>query len=480
MKLNKNGFAISSIIYSILILFLLLIFGILSILGSRKLIFDKMKNDVMNKLNGDVVEQPKDLRYKDNSGAARPELVDKLIPVLYENNTWKVADIYQKWYDYDNKEWANAVILENGVTKEVGDTLNIDTEVAQMYVWIPRYEYSIPEYNLGRTDNDIHAINIHYIEKTTIAAQTGYYIHPGFTFGGEELSGIWVGKFETTGENAASQTVFTCTNANCTQKVTIKPGYKAAYGKLAHQFYAARSVEQQYSLSHIDAHMAKYTEWTAVSYLTNSIYGRCSDATHCTEVTLNNSGDLYTGNAANEGSTDYPTGISNAYYTERGMTASTTGNITGIYDMVGGVREYVMGVLLDSDGNPRTGYDNSVNSGFNGMIGNGNKITDALAIPDSKYYDSFVSNSGNNTYSVITHVNGFTGNYRGTLREILASPYTATTSWYSDYTIAPYTIYPWFIMGGAYFNNTGTGMFASDVGDGSEYYHTGFRIILAI
>lgn len=49
--LNKKGIAISSIIYSILILFLMLIFGILSLLGSRKLTFDKFKSDVMNELN---------------------------------------------------------------------------------------------------------------------------------------------------------------------------------------------------------------------------------------------------------------------------------------------------------------------------------------------------------------------------------------------------------------------------------------------
>jgi len=65
MKLNKKGFAVSSIIYSILILFLMLIFGLLSILGSRKLIFDKTKNDVMNKLNGDVVEKEPEVEGKD-------------------------------------------------------------------------------------------------------------------------------------------------------------------------------------------------------------------------------------------------------------------------------------------------------------------------------------------------------------------------------------------------------------------------------
>ena len=55
-KLNK-GFAISGIIYSILILFLLLIFSILAILGSRKLIIDKFKLDVLNKIYGNELEK---------------------------------------------------------------------------------------------------------------------------------------------------------------------------------------------------------------------------------------------------------------------------------------------------------------------------------------------------------------------------------------------------------------------------------------
>ena len=49
--MNNKGFAVSGIIYSILILFLLLLFSILSIMGARKMVLDKLKNDVMNELN---------------------------------------------------------------------------------------------------------------------------------------------------------------------------------------------------------------------------------------------------------------------------------------------------------------------------------------------------------------------------------------------------------------------------------------------
>ena len=56
---------------------------------------------------------------KDTSGAV-VGLPDGLTPVVYKNNTWKVADTTKSWYNYDNQNWANAVILNSGVTKNIG------------------------------------------------------------------------------------------------------------------------------------------------------------------------------------------------------------------------------------------------------------------------------------------------------------------------------------------------------------------------
>ena len=427
--------------------------------------------------------------YTDNSGANVPELVDNLIPVVYKEGTWKVAATYEKWYDYDKKEWANAVILENGISKNVGDSLDIETEVAQMYVWIPRYEYSIPEHNLGRTDSDIHAIDIKFVDttKTQANVDNGYNMHPGFKFGEKEVSGLWVGKFETTGENKDSQTEFTCTDENCTQKVTIKPSYRAGYGKVASQFYATRSIEKQYGLSNVDTHMAKYTEWTAISYLTNSIYGRCSDATHCTEVTINNSGGMvnssweggYTGNAGNSISdTTYGIEIYNAYDTTQGMTASTTGNITGVYDMSGGMYEYVMGVPTNiSELMELLGYFLD-GSGFSSTEGLGTE--DLANLPDSKYYDSFkLAGTESYYYDDLVGVNGVDGDYRGIFKELLDSEIYATDyTWYEDYAFSVGVFGPWFLMGGIASVNVIAGVFdsVSDGGGAAQGY--GFRAVL--
>ena len=52
MKLDKRGFAVTSIIYSMLVLFLALLLLITSNLASRKVLFDKEKNEILDKLNG--------------------------------------------------------------------------------------------------------------------------------------------------------------------------------------------------------------------------------------------------------------------------------------------------------------------------------------------------------------------------------------------------------------------------------------------
>lgn len=51
MKLNNKGFAVSGILYPILILFIMLLIGVLDIMSSRKAVFDQAKNDIITELN---------------------------------------------------------------------------------------------------------------------------------------------------------------------------------------------------------------------------------------------------------------------------------------------------------------------------------------------------------------------------------------------------------------------------------------------
>ena len=59
------------------------------------------------------------------------------------------------------------------------------------------------------------------------------------------------------------------------------------------------------------------------------------------EVTINNSSSYITGNAGNSISDEEASGTTNAYNTEKGGLASSTGNVYGIYDFSGGTYEYI-------------------------------------------------------------------------------------------------------------------------------------------
>ena len=122
--------------------------------------------------------------------------------------------------------------------------------------------------------------------------------------------------------------------------------------------------------SEVDTHMSKNNEWGVVVYLTHSIYGRCNNSTNCVNVSR----------SSNE-----------VYNTTSGKDTSTTGTIYGVYNMNDGKKEYVMGVLADTNGNPRSGDDSSQTSGFTGMEYNGTMYT-GVPFPDSKYYNLYSGN----------------------------------------------------------------------------------------
>lgn len=373
--------------------------------------------------------------YKDSSGANYPVL-GNLIPIVRSGTDWKYADVTKKWYDYDNGEWANAVVLKNGVTKKRGDMIS-ETEIDLWYVWIPRYEYKLPSDSIGSTGTP-KAIDIKFISSSVMSPSTGYSIHPAFTFYGNNKSGLWVSKFEATGTKEAITT-----KANTASLINVNA---------RDMFEGTRKLNTTYAdyLNFFDSHPARYTEWTAISYFTNSIYGRCSSATSCTEVTL-----------TPKSSSKYTTG-GGAYETNTSM--STTGNVHGIYDASGGAWELVMGFLesapQSTDGSKLSGYTIS-------------------GLPAPRYYDVFTSSDRTTKkYSVMTGVNGRT-NYNGIFSELLSDK-TKNTTWYGDYAIFINIDLPWFKMGGCDENGTASGIFASSIDEGEGDAYTSIRPVLTI
>ena len=142
-----------------------------------------------------------------------------------------------------------------------------------------------------------------------------------------ELPGLWIGKYEVS-QSDAGTTKDEMGNSGIIQ---IKPGVTSWRNITIGQMYENA---KKYS-TELKSHMLKNSEWGAVVYLTHSKYGR-----NGTEVTKNNNSNFITGNAGDTVNATESTNI-NQYNTKKGMLASSTGNVYGIYDLSGGAWEYV-------------------------------------------------------------------------------------------------------------------------------------------
>ena len=406
--------------------------------------------------------------YKDSILVGNdPNLLNNsFTPVVYDEtkSSWVVADTTQEWYNYSKQEWANAVILNSGVTKNVGDTVIVPTdtsttsEVKAMLVWIPRYEYHIEgEYGThldgtAGTKDLPGQIEVRFIPKSQITADTNYILHPAFTWDdnsddtiatSEHISGIWVGKFETTGTGDTP---------------TILPNVKSLrYQDVSTQFATSLKLKNYLStVGTTDSHMMKNSEWGAVAYLSQSIYGKYGNTSYTganKEIYKNDSSSYLTGRSSGT----YPQSGSSASgaclynnITDRGSGtgscgggASTTGNITGIYDTAGGALEYVMGYLT-------TSTSALSNAGF-------------TSAPASKYYDAYTS-----TTSTTACNSGIC--YGHALSE--------TSGWYNDNASFINTNNPWFHRGGHYSGDANVGVFRSSNYNGNVDSYISFRSVL--
>ena len=383
-----------------------------------------------------------------------PVLAEGMIPIAYDGTNWVKADTNNtdnNWYNYKNKMWANAVM----VTSDKRDTyMNANNgtvipedDILAYYVWIPRYRYKL--FNVDFTSGTSpQVIDVEFVygtsrqndETTCQVSDTGeetcqnkangnWYTHPAFTLGDTELKGIWVGKFETTGS---------------TTTPTVKPGVASLKGiKVANMYSAGklfRSTDYITSngINQSDSHMMKNIEWGAVAYLKQSKYGL-----GIIEIGANNNYNYRTGCGiakSGMGSTSC-----NTYNTSTGMLASTTGNITGVYDMSGGAYEYVMG-----------NYNKTTGS-------SGLTISGVPAEHIDIYSGSSVSAS---------HLGDATGE---------------TAGWYSDYADFVNSSNPWFTRGGNFYDTMSYGGIFSFGFPINGEYSTGiskethsFRTVLSI
>ena len=228
------------------------------------------------------------------------------------------------------------------------------------------------------------------------------------------------------------------------------------------RFNLSRNFSQYLTGNNINSHMLKNSEWGAVAYLTQSQYGKFGNKNYSSsnkEVYVNNSSELYTGRSSgsssyvssDEKSYEYDYGFNNGVFLseENGVGASTTGNITGIYDMNGGTYEYVMGYLstASSTFGSTSYYDYA-------------QFTSA---PEDMYYDNYTSSNSSSACN---------GNacYGHALEE--------TSSWYGDASDFITVDNPWLMRGGVIDGGQSSGIFAYAGTIGYSGAYATFRIAL--
>ena len=372
-----------------------------------------------------------------------PELDSNMIAVRYNGSNWVKADSStNNWYNYDKGEWANAVTVSTDtrstyLSADVGTEISMD-DIETMWVWIPRYSYSIGSVDginyYGKQGDYLDSsptqalpgeIDIKFISTSTKDRGTAryvvssrisdnsYYTPDAFTFGDEELSGIWVGKFETSSSNPSASSG----GGNTTElDAMIKPNVVSWRNiNVSNAFNVSLKMNDEGNrygfTSSVDTHMMKNSEWAVVSYLSQSKYGKLGNKNFTganKEIYQNKSDSFITG--CSYGRPGY-IGTQYAYDIDiNGTGASTTGTIYGIYDMSGGSWEYVMG-----------NYNDIISeSGF-------------VSMPESKYYDKYTSDNVNIACNE---------------SECLSHSLSETAGWYNDYNIIFSDAYPWFGRGG--------------------------------
>ena len=532
---STKGITLVALVITIIILLILAGISISTLTNTG--IFEKAKEAKQKSENAQkeedrlISEYEKEIVKQDAEGiwdgkVNKPDLMSGMSAIYFDNNkATKVGNTDKdKWYSYNDKEWANA-----------------QTEDGSMWVWIPRYAYRINKstktcdivFLIGTSDNYYDKDGkVQTAQRQTSNGQTiktdgeAYTVHPAFTNesnigyvnGGwkKELTGIWVSKFEAgyfdknlvdaDKEKYSSSVNYSQTDGYTTaEKNEDARNYlDGIYGSKTTAIKYPTFQGGKYSMNYInhndafniskaiagdsnniyglksnstDSHLIKNSEWGAVAYLGQSQYGLYNKNIRINNVNMgDNSHFVYamTGYAAKEEDAANTTNTDAIAWNQTGgELASTTGTIYGIYDMSGGTWE--RSASLVNNGNSRL---NEFGSSLMYSLKDG-KSSEYVTVYET---DTSVDNTGvswTDENLLKTNEANYKKNtkYGDAIKETSTAG-TGNTSWNGDYSYFAGLYYPFFVRGGSYWDRSGAGLFCFGRNDGSSYYNDGFRSVL--
>ena len=447
-----------------------------------------------------------------------PKLMQGMTGIYWDKDGKEVtvtADNQDNWYNYSEQKWANA-----------------KTEDGSYWVWIPRYAYKITsnlnnggtgvsgtilvDFLQGKTNKNASGTEISKTYPTVVNnAMTAFVVHPSFTNGtennfmngewDEEIPGFWVAKYAA-GFQECTQTVasdgtiteptinlanvkysdskYTSYNENFTINALGQTLTSAGYAtqKLSYPIfkpltyaYNVISVGDSYTISkeiasasnfyglssnQTDSHQMKNSEWGAVAYLTQSSCGRNGKEVTINSKNLNNSTkQIYavTGYAEN---------------TANGVSASSTNNKTGVFDLNGCVWERTSLYIPNENINLST-YGKS----FASLVANANGYKTLSTKWVTVYPYNSTSDENVNNYNIYKDLKSATYGFGDAILET-SSAGTYFSAWNGNYSPFVGSDSPFLAHGGAYGYSAGTGLFAFHADVGGSYDGNGFRAVL--
>ena len=570
-KKQNNGITLIALVITIIVLLILAGVSIAMLTGDNGIITQAQKakekteeakireeqqlESLLNKITSEV---PSEEGYNESKNVNSPKVTTGMIPIKYNGTDWVVCSKEDpEWYNYDNtKKWAN-IMLSDGTYKEgkvqEGQIVK-ENELGSMYVWIPRYAYRIAgekniEVNFLKGNTNKDKDNKEYTINESVDTKTTAIVHPAFSLGGGQLSGIWVAKFEASGTNKDGQAVGNGSSSSSAQQyipdeTTIA---KSLPNKISWRYITvgesqkrsmdiAGSQKEKYGLNYANSHLIRNSEWGAVAYLCYSQYGNVPKINGASSVVSGSHWyDMYTGQGP-KGTNDEGwysrTDETHNYNTTNGVLASTTGNVTGIYDMNGGNWERVAGYLDNGNGNIDyygKSADGSIKYFEGGKInqtyaslwdkyevseeektnkislGDGTTLTQVQLWNWNKReekhqearrritegtYNNMVKHKGIGVNEVSTEFsfyapygtdsNNQTWGWFKTAQEAVAGTPKYARTWDNDYVLMGHSACPFVVRGGYCNNGSNAGVLLSNVTSGVAHHSYGFRSVLVV
>ena len=428
-----------------------------------------------------------------------------------------------EWYSYEDKKWANAQTQDGSMwvwIPRYAYRIDNSTKTTDVVFLIGTSDNYYDEQGKLQTakrcktkDEKVdtttgYTVHPAFTNETSIEYRNGGW--------DKELSGIWVSKFEaayaTSGETAnkapvkESSVVYTSANVyaptievqgvntDATGDGSIQARnwldgvYEVNKEKIKYPTFQGSSYAMNYitindannisralteagniyGLSNdTDSHLMKNSEWGACTYLARSkTYGIGSEDIAVNSKNLNNGGVSTTKEQGNTKASAYAVTGYNANnnewnsYLGSNLSASTTGNIYGIYDMSGGLWERTASYINNKN----------LGSGASVVIGKEKSTKYATVYPHSDLGANDDERSVAN-YKLNDKI------YGDSVRET-STEGKGATSWKGDYSYFPEAGGPFFYRGGGYRGSSTAGLSAFVRTNGGTNWSHGFRSVL--